>query len=257
MFYYPRIANANLTKRQVQISENWGEPIFHSHSNNKQKRILNPLKIILVIAKIKVFTKQALKARNRVRFHRQVKKQLRNQEEIVKEYIQNETAAEQIDNIETLSEKQIISLEEKLKIWIIKYKIKRAAVNDLLKILKSSADCHFLPDNSKTLLKSSRNIIMQSLSGGKYWYNGIENSLHGVFSNLDHDIVLLFNFNIDGLPLTNSSTMQFWPICGNIHSKKTGIQYFFSSTKQFYFSCIIDTNKTYCCCYLVWLQQTY
>lgn len=102
----------------------------------------------------------------------------------------------------------------------MKHKIKRIALSDLLKILKSTG-LDYLPENSKTLMQTPRTVEIVSSCNGKLWYYGIEKSLRVIFSNIDRDVELLFNFNIDGLPLFHSSTIQFWPICLNIQSEFT------------------------------------
>lgn len=43
-------------------------------------------------------------------------------------------------------------------------------------------------------------------------YNGIQKNLKMIFANITADLRLDICFNMDGLPLFNSSTYQFWPI---------------------------------------------
>lgn len=166
-------------------------------------------------------TKKAIQARKRVKLHREFKRQMQKEEQQIQNFLVN--ANNSIASSENMSQNanksfENFSVEEKLKQWIIKFRIKRIAVTDLLKILRSTG-LEFLPEDSKTFMQTPRNVEIISSCNGKLWYYGIEKSLGGVFSNVDRDVELLLNFNIDGLPLFHSSTIQFWPICLNIQSK--------------------------------------
>lgn len=104
-----------------------------------------------------------------------------------------------------------------LKEWIIKYKIKRIAVSDLLKILRLCGMC-FSPSDSKTFIKTPKHVDIMPSTNGNMWYYGIDKNVRNLFPDIQNDIILSMNFNIDGLPLVNSNIAQFWPICANIHS---------------------------------------
>lgn len=107
------------------------------------------------------------------------------------------------------------SLADQLRTWSLDYHIKRRAVTSLLKILKFNG-MGFLPQDSRTLLSTPRNICIENRSNGKYWYNGIQNGLAPIFSLLTKNIQIDLNINIDGLPLYKSSALEFWPILANI-----------------------------------------
>lgn len=108
------------------------------------------------------------------------------------------------------------TLKSKLRDWVNSYRISKRAVDNLLSILKSSG-INSLPKNHRTLLETPTDIKINELAGGKFWYNGIENSLKSIFSTLDSDISISLNFSVDGLPLYNSSKICFWPILASIH----------------------------------------
>lgn len=49
-----------------------------------------------------------------------------------------------------------------------------------------------------------------------YRYNGIETNLKMLFANTQSNATVNLCFNMDGLPLFNSSKYQFWPILANV-----------------------------------------
>jgi len=74
-----------------------------------------------------------------------------------------------------------------------------------------------LPKSAATLLetKSNRNVtVMESIknTNGYYVYFGIEECLKWVITEEYNEEVVRLLFNIDGLPLYNNSSQQFWPI---------------------------------------------
>lgn len=85
-----------------------------------------------------------------------------------------------------------------------------------------------LPKDSRTLLSTPRKCEYKSVSPGKYFHFGIEQSIQEIVqqspqaqrsflaSNL-HQLSL--QINIDGIPLNKSSTSQFWPILGLLHKE--------------------------------------
>lgn len=129
---------------------------------------------------------------------------------------QNENTIEPVDPIGSSA---IIKkcLNDELVDWVNSFNISRSAVDSLLSILKPHL--HSLPKSSKTLLKTPMNVEIKETAGGNLWYHGLAKSLEGIFSTLNRVIDISLNFNVDGLPLYNSSNVNFWPILGNIHGK--------------------------------------
>lgn len=69
--------------------------------------------------------------------------------------------------------------------------------------------------DARTLLKTQRKAAISDMHSGKYCYFGIANNLKIIFSKVPalqslQEIKLFVN--IDGIPLVNSSSIQFWPI---------------------------------------------
>lgn len=104
----------------------------------------------------------------------------------------------------------------KLRHWAFEHKITTRAINDLLKILIT---CGFswLPADYRAFSKTPRNVEINQIANGKFWYNGIKKNLCSIFTTIDRDVVASININVDGLPLFNSSKIQFWPILASIH----------------------------------------
>lgn len=76
-----------------------------------------------------------------------------------------------------------------------------------------------LPKDSQTLLRTPRTVQTTTKCGGTFGYVGIENGINKAFSflSLNTDAIKLV-VNIDGLPLSKSSSSQLWPILGSINN---------------------------------------
>lgn len=74
-----------------------------------------------------------------------------------------------------------------------------------------------LPLDFRTLMGTPRTVEIVNVGNGKYWYNGIGKNLQLIFSRLNKNIIIQLNFNMDGLPIFNSSRRVFWPILCSIH----------------------------------------
>lgn len=107
-----------------------------------------------------------------------------------------------------------LSLKEKLKQWYIKYNPSRECVESLLKILKEeNLD---VPSCLKNLIDYSEKITIRTVSPGNYWHYGIKNQLQKISHVLNNYNEVIFDINIDGLPLFKSSKLSLWPILGKI-----------------------------------------
>lgn len=105
-----------------------------------------------------------------------------------------------------------LSFTESLKIWALKNKITHSALNELLNLLRQS-NHSYLPTDSRTLLETPVNVNIIPMGSGYYWYNGLNRCLRLNLKSLQKPLTELnLSFNIDGLPVCNSSKTQFWPI---------------------------------------------
>lgn len=107
--------------------------------------------------------------------------------------------------------------------WSLEQRVNLIQLSSLLKGLNNIFPDINIPRDGRTLLKTGRKfkiIMMKSSKGddGEFVYFGIAPMLHKymLIEDLKQEIVkcgvFQLIFNIDGLPLFNSSNKQFWPI---------------------------------------------
>ena len=114
------------------------------------------------------------------------------------------------------------TIQEKLRIWAIKFMVFHSIINGLLKILQDVLPC--LPLCATTLLRTANNYnivkFIPELKDDKseFVYIGIAENLKRIVNLKNHEKekVLLLQFNIDGLPLFKTGDQEFWPILGKI-----------------------------------------
>lgn len=183
------------------------------------------------MARILLFDEKSVKNRNRVRKHRQYinMKKLHNEKinERMKKNFQRMSFDLPIDSDHLDSNQQHNQhdydkqneFKDNLRIWALNHRITRTAVNDLLMIL-ISAGFGFLPKDSRTFMATPVKVPIAILTNGKMWYNGIQKCLENVLKNVQHSMKITLDFNIDGMPISNSSSQQFWPILSAIRGIK-------------------------------------
>ncbi len=118
--------------------------------------------------------------------------------------------------------------------WAIDNQVTQIALSNLLKVLSEWLPSEKFPKDSRTLLGTLRNIKTIKIDGGDLFHFGIEkyvikylkkggnfdtsDFLH--FQNLSN--VISITVGIDGLPVSKSSNVQFWPIlayfCENVNN---------------------------------------
>lgn len=107
------------------------------------------------------------------------------------------------------------NINEFLRSWISDCNIPQMHVNKLIKYLKNNGH-PTLPTDCRTLMRTpiKRNII--PMTPGNYVHMGLENGLQYYFDQFnvnDHlPSEIILDFNIDGLPLSKSSSNCFWLI---------------------------------------------
>lgn len=111
-------------------------------------------------------------------------------------------------------------LASNLAQWAFTYKISHTALNSLLRTLLKYNLIPF--SDARTLLKTARNTSVVDMYNGKYCYFGIANNLETLFRKVpllkSLEEINLF-INIDGVPLANSSSIQYWPILCKIDQR--------------------------------------
>ncbi|KAK9685436.1 hypothetical protein QE152_g38061 [Popillia japonica] len=82
--------------------------------------------------------------------------------------------------------------------------------------LRQEHSFHRLPKDPRTFLSTPRKSVIRKVDPGCYCHIGIQKSLQQQYQILQEtptDIIEI-GINIDGLPLTKSSSSQFYPILG-------------------------------------------
>lgn len=145
--------------------------------------------------------------------------------------------------------------------WAVDHNITHSALTSLLHLLKPFHK--ELPLDSRTLLKTQRNIELMFIEPGQYYHFGFKNVVEKIIdsdlNDVESDVIELF-INIDGLPLSKSSGSQCYPIlcklsnvnrkCFKMRRRKTQIVfYFFLKFIKYIFLVVFDDVFTLKCHY--------
>lgn len=106
------------------------------------------------------------------------------------------------------------NIKENLIEWSLNFNISHAAVSSLLKVLRRHHPEDNLPLTAKTLLETDRRLNVTKLSEKEsYKYFGISKGLKSLIERHPFELrVVHLLFNVDGLPVYKSSSLQFWNI---------------------------------------------
>jgi len=108
------------------------------------------------------------------------------------------------------------SIKDFLKHWAIQFNIKQNAFDGLLKGLKTHECFKNLPNSSRTILETPTNSsnLIRNVKPGIYYHFGLAKGIQMYAPNNLSTIKIAIG--IDGLPLSKSSSSQFWPILAYI-----------------------------------------
>lgn len=110
------------------------------------------------------------------------------------------------------------SIKNELSNWAVSQKIPHNALNKLLNILLhcTENDLKDLPKDSRTLLKTPKNLSFRNVAPGQYCHIGIKKGLEDLHqkSKVTPNCDIRIKVNIDGLPLAKSTSSQVYPILG-------------------------------------------
>ncbi|KAF0766408.1 Uncharacterized protein FWK35_00007223 [Aphis craccivora] len=129
-----------------------------------------------------------------------------------------------LDNISNTSNNindSKIPIDLKLKKWTIECNVPHVTINKLLSILKEENYSPFqkFPLDSRTLLQSgsSKTTNIDILTPGIYYHFGLKVGIinSSLKFKLDNEIEVIVG--VDGLPLSKSSSSQFWSILAYIY----------------------------------------
>lgn len=102
------------------------------------------------------------------------------------------------------------SLIEKLRDWYIRNRPSRQCFEELLIILRE--ENLKVPLSAKTILQNKQKMVVRNVSPGTYCHFGIEKQLQKISNIICEHKEIVFDMNIDGLPLFKSSRVHLWPI---------------------------------------------
>lgn len=102
--------------------------------------------------------------------------------------------------------------------WSLTNHITHTALSALLQELKSHQCFSKLPMDARTLLNTPLQYIVKTIEPGEYIHFGLCNGIkESILENKTlTSTIIEVAINIDGLPLSKSSTDSFWPILGSI-----------------------------------------
>lgn len=104
-------------------------------------------------------------------------------------------------------------IKEQLRIWSLNNNVSQIATSELLKILKSHECFRTLPADSRSLRKTQRVFQSRIVKPGNYVHLGFTNGLTAEISKLENiPKVISVLVNVDGIPISNSSKSEFWPV---------------------------------------------
>lgn len=132
-----------------------------------------------------------------------------------------------------------LSIKDDLINWAVQYQISHTAVTALLQIVRKHNFDICFPKNCKSLLKTPRHTNIRKVAPGEYFHNGLITGILEFLRNSPDNIDLIeVQISIDGLPISNSSTNQLWPILGSVAP---------SFNTVFIIGCYFGPKKPYNC----------
>jgi len=115
--------------------------------------------------------------------------------------------------------------------WATDFNIHHNALSSLLSLTREWMPYEMFPKDPRTLLRTSRNIDVQEVEGGSFFHFGLETQVKKIISrgNLKSEYIenspnfsrhLTVKIGIDGVPISRSSNLQFWPILAKLDQDK-------------------------------------
>lgn len=121
------------------------------------------------------------------------------------------------------------SKRNQLAMWAVQHNITHTALGNLLKLVKEWIPFENIPKDPRTLLGTPRSVNISNVVGGEMYHFGIRSQLIRCIESglqhfdtpcvehlLTHKNLITLKIGIDGLPISKSSNLQFWPILGSI-----------------------------------------
>lgn len=109
------------------------------------------------------------------------------------------------------------SIRDDLTNWAAQFHVSHVAVTAFLSVLRKHGFDSNLLKNSKTLMKTPKCTNIRKVAPGEYFHNGLKSEIIAFLKKRQDDIDLIeVQISIDGLPISDSSTNQLWPILGSV-----------------------------------------
>jgi len=108
-----------------------------------------------------------------------------------------------------------LSITDQLREWAIRNRITHTALSELLVIQRQIPLFENVPKDPRSFLQTPRQTILHDVHPGKYYHFGLHTGNNNMLKNINYsDIPDTINvpINIDGLPLSKSSSNQVYPI---------------------------------------------
>lgn len=122
------------------------------------------------------------------------------------------SGAPEIQSDETYANMELL---RDLRLWALQFNVRQHATKELLKILNKRLS-NTLPQDPRTLLKTTQSVLLNPVGDGYYWHHGFKLCIEKVFSEISQPITISVKINMDGLPVYKSAKDEFWPILFNI-----------------------------------------
>lgn len=121
------------------------------------------------------------------------------------------------EHSETSFEHSETNISEKIHHWALKHKISHSALKDLLHIFSETdfLKAASLPKDPRTFLKTPRQVTLRNIMPGKYCHLGVQATIEEHFKLVKVTVPnnsIEISVNIDGLPISDSSSSQLYPI---------------------------------------------
>lgn len=119
-----------------------------------------------------------------------------------------------INAVLTVNQSDKPNIRSQIAGWAVQNNVPGLMLGRILNILKPYHNT--LPSDPRTLLKTPRETILKDVEPGKYYHLGIEHGLQFLLLNSDEkkftNNICEVLINIDGLPISASSSSQLYPI---------------------------------------------
>lgn len=103
-----------------------------------------------------------------------------------------------------------------LKEWAVTNNIRRTSVSKLLDILRHHKCFELFPKDARSLLQTPRRVQIRAISPGSYCHFPLKSTLLDLLAQHPDIKEVFLQLNVDGLPISRSSSQQFWPVLGHV-----------------------------------------